>query len=717
MRAAAFAIGAIQAMSDSEWRPGLSFMDRVDYISSVSGGSWAACSLASAAAEKVEKPFSSQDLQHISHIARRAQLLNSRGWKDYFEIAGLWLYSFSTGLLIILPYILICAAIFLLCFPDVVSLETFSDGQFGQYVRILFLYFILPFYLVFVITYSTKQLRWIAFFLGNYWPQALLIFAILLFVLIQPIVVLKNLPGYGIYEGLYASPIRFVLGFHEIAGLGGALAVSVFFLIVLLLREEQFGRKTTRSLGSILRRFGISVLLAITGILVPLFLWGIVLMLARWGVDGVTTLCPGDVESCGLTGHHFAPAWAVGFARFVDCTLSNYVGSLCAGKSWGSSCTIHDPCAKIFAFIYLTLALILFLFNKFILDTNWTSLHRFYRDRLNNSFIFRIQPVTERQSISSVRGIKSIPYLLVNCTANIPIKTTDVTNTESFIISPLHTGNSLIGFADTVLFEKIAGQYFDIATVAAISGAAISPVMGRYTSKSFRMLMSLLGFRLGYWIPNPRHVTEGASKSELKEISAGKRVGSGYYLREMLGRMSSTSDFIYLTDGGHTDNSGIFELLRRRCSTIVAIDAEADPDLLFDNISYVTQLARVRLNVDIVLSAKQVGEPNGVHCAIADIKYPVLDNASGFVGKLIYCKSSVIGTENWDLVSRKKATGEFPYNSTLNQNYDELLFEAYRALAYQIVSELLKAQTPAEFANKQVRDVTPADIDGFFADA
>jgi len=43
------------------------------------------------------------------------------------------------------------------------------------------------------------------------------------------------------------------------------------------------------------------------------------------------------------------------------------------------------------------------------------------------------------------------------------------------------------------------------------------------------------------------------------------------------------SGFIFLTDGGHIDNLGIYELFRRRCRLIIAIDAEADPKLLYES--------------------------------------------------------------------------------------------------------------------------------------
>jgi hypothetical protein len=50
--------------------------------------------------------------------------------------------------------------------------------------------------------------------------------------------------------------------------------------------------------------------------------------------------------------------------------------------------------------------------------------------------------------------------------------------------------------------------------------------------------------------------------------------------------MRETSNTIYVTDGGRIENLGIYELLRRRCQVIIAVDAEADPEMSFH--SFVT---------------------------------------------------------------------------------------------------------------------------------
>src|SRR5262249_31445227 len=246
---------------------------------------------------------------------------------------------------------------------------------------------------------------------------------------------------------------------------------------------------------------------------------------------------------------------------------------------------------------------------------------------------------------------------------------------EPFIFGNCYTGNEFTGYAQTKYFEDAIGQDFDLATIAAISGAAFSPVMGNFTIPSFRLLMSVLALRLGYWIPKPWQVMAakgarffGSLAKSYFGTAPGRRVDGIYLLREMFGLLSARSHFLYITDGGHTDNSGIFELLRRRCATIVAIDSEADPERLFDNIVYLIELARSRLNIEIALTCRTVGVNGGTHCAIAEISYPATASLPEASGRLLYCKLSLTGDENWDLLCRRRASGEFPYHSTINQN-------------------------------------------------
>src|SRR6202030_4065673 len=93
------------------------------------------------------------------------------------------------------------------------------------------------------------------------------------------------------------------------------------------------------------------------------------------------------------------------------------------------------------------------------------------------------------------------------------------------------------------------------------------------------LLMALLNLRLGLWIANPERSSASFlnPRSWLKpnNLYAGlacSLMGRGY---------RHDSSFVELSDGGHFDNLGIYELVRRRLQLIIVIDGEADKETNF----------------------------------------------------------------------------------------------------------------------------------------
>ena len=66
-----------------------------------------------------------------------------------------------------------------------------------------------------------------------------------------------------------------------------------------------------------------------------------------------------------------------------------------------------------------------------------------------------------------------------------------------------------------------------------------------------------------------------------------------YLFAEAFGRLRSDSSRIYITDGGHIDNIGLYQLLKRQCKLIIVIDAEADPGMNFGALVDVQRFARI----------------------------------------------------------------------------------------------------------------------------
>ena len=58
----------------------------------------------------------------------------------------------------------------------------------------------------------------------------------------------------------------------------------------------------------------------------------------------------------------------------------------------------------------------------------------------------------------------------------------------------------------------------------------------------------------------------------------------GPFFTELLGDTNDAAKDIYLSDGGHFENLGIYEMIRRRCRYIVVSDAGYDPESGFEDL-------------------------------------------------------------------------------------------------------------------------------------
>src|SRR5439155_24732815 len=116
-----------------------------------------------------------------------------------------------------------------------------------------------------------------------------------------------------------------------------------------------------------------------------------------------------------------------------------------------------------------------------------------------------------------------------------------------------------------------------LGTAMAISGAAASPNMGYHSSPSVTFLMTMFNVRLGWWLGNPG--PEGA----LTFTHDGPAVAIRPLVEETFGLTTDNKKYIHLSDGGHFENLGLYEMVRRRCRFILISDAGRDPDFAFED--------------------------------------------------------------------------------------------------------------------------------------
>ena len=80
--------------------------------------------------------------------------------------------------------------------------------------------------------------------------------------------------------------------------------------------------------------------------------------------------------------------------------------------------------------------------------------------------------------------------------------------------------------------------------------------------------------------------------------------GAGYFYRELFGINKLHARLVQVTDGGHYENLGLVEALRRRCRLIYVIDGGGDTPPLLSGLSDAIRLARFELGVEIELDER-----------------------------------------------------------------------------------------------------------------
>lgn len=238
---------------------------------------------------------------------------------------------------------------------------------------------------------------------------------------------------------------------------------------------------------------------------------------------------------------------------------------------------------------------------------------------------------------------------------------------------------------------------FYIGTAMAISGAAASPNMGYHSSPALSFLMTVFNVRLGWWVGNPRRRDTWRN--------AGPLLGLGYLLAELFGATDDSGRYVYLSDGGHFENLGIYELVKRRCRFILASDADADKDLTFGDLASAIRKCRSDMGIEIQLRTDKIltsGSPpySKWHCAIADVLYEKSDPVARN-GILVYIKTSLTSDESVDVLNYKSEYRDFPHQSTADQWFTESQFESYRALGQHVIETVLCGLPPG----------TPSELD------
>ena len=781
IRSASFCLGVLQGLQSKKT------LDRMDYLSTVSGGGYIGTTLTIGMSSHGEFPFGrldqeSRETPEVRHLRDNSRYLMQNGLPSVITAIVIYLRGITMNVLVMLPILLCAAGLLLLLNADTKDLVTNRflwldlTGLLGQTrlpFTILILLILAGLLILYAVWVSLSPIKPIEQRQRGAKVAGIILVVALLAVLIEIHAALLRLAFES--QNLIKAPSVAVPGtgkFFEFVfnnAKAFVLYVSPFVLLVLPFLKGLISKATTgesASWGDFARKLASRAVLLFAASVVPLLLWLAMMQLAYWGTE--IAQCPGigggldcDRKDILRDGWPHAP----GFLQwYFEKT------AYCRG-----------------AFLSFAIAAAaLFLFWP-ILSVNSNSLHQLYRDRLGQAFLIkrRVKAKSDGEKANDTKpddkidfdqidyaddfklsniDIQRAPYHLINTALNVPgskFANRRGRNADFFVFSQRYIGSEATGYVETRAAEAIVDG-LNIGTAMAISGAAAAPNMGMASIRPLSPTIALLNVRLGRWIRHPIDIfnrnakleaerkereekekkkdeakkketvrTEAekteAEKKEKEKTEKAEEEGERQFWRiprprhllyeafsktgVSVTQLDATAirkrgGFVFLTDGGHIDNLGVYELLRRRCKLIIAIDGEADPDFESGSLVQVERFARIDMNVIIKLNWEPIGvrtqavtneikngqlkEQPGPHVALGSISYPpVTAGGEREKGVLIYIKASLSGDESDYVIAYKKANPQFPHETTLDQLFSEEQFEAYRALGEHIARRFL----------------------------
>lgn len=374
----------------------------------------------------------------------------------------------------------------------------------------------------------------------------------------------------------------------------------------------------------------------------------------------------------------------------------------------------------------LILGVLSLIFGSFA-NPNILSSHMFYNFRLKDAYLwFERTPrkIYELSPGSSAKKWGSAPYPLINTTLNLMGKDNykGLKSCDYFLFSPFYSGSKLTGYVPT---NKSEYKNMTLSTAMTISGAAVNSNMGYKTNRYLAFFMTMLNIRLGYWALNPKIITK-KNKNLIEKLAYVCAKKINYWptfwpycnLAELFGLQTLKRWRINLSDGGHIENMGVYELLRRRCKLIISIDAGADPEYAFSDLKNLLIRARNELGIAIEFRSEPEDEirpkassgfSNKHYCVADTYELPMEENGTKkHIGIFVYIKSSMMAlkyngnlkyklmedpedtTLMFDAFKYKTYHPTFPHESTADQFFDKAQWDAYYYLGRNMGFEVLK---------------------------
>jgi len=372
-----------------------------------------------------------------------------------------------------------------------------------------------------------------------------------------------------------------------------------------------------------------------------------------------------------------------------------------------------------------------------LFDPARTGLHDFYRARISRCFLGAAHAKTDESCLPRPRAVTVEraedditfgelrkrrssdsyppgPIHLVCCAAN---------NLSGDVLGNLYRGaRSAVLSPFGIAVGSVAAPLDKLKLSAALtaSAAAFNSQMGSISidlGPAVAFVMCALNLRLGLWVPHPANPKAHQSVApgwhfflEALGLSRSDQITSPGFLDSRSSLQARATSYLdrygsklHLSDGGHFENLGVYELIRRHCRYVIVSDASADPNLCFDDLGNAIRRVREDFGVEIELDVSPLQKcEDGFsqrHAVIGTIHYDGLSGTDK--GILIYFKPALTGDEPVDVLEHRRRSPHFPHDGTGDQFYDEAQWESYRRLGQHATSSVLRAPL-SEAASERV---------------
>jgi len=291
-------------------------------------------------------------------------------------------------------------------------------------------------------------------------------------------------------------------------------------------------------------------------------------------------------------------------------------------------------------------------------------------------------------------------------------------------------------FYDWDALRRAGAESLSLGQLCAISGAAASTGMGGKTTLGGSLALSFANIRMGYWWDVGALLRRAARTGVRRAGVRGwaQLFGTYFYLwSEMTGDYARDQARVNLSDGGHFENSGAYELLRRRVRCIVVADNGEDPDYLFEDLDNLVRKARIDLGLSIVVALPEevvalTGEAgrelflNGTRqdwraraTAPGDPGFALLlevyergrstpdgRDPDRLAGIMVWLKPRLSAGMPLDVAGYGGSHPSFPQETTGDQFFNEAQWESYRAMGYRMMDLLLSGEEHGDDLLRQI---------------